>query len=101
MSCCTKKDEELLMYEARNIPTQNEDDSIDITPKKMPNAMYRKITQMLDAKTVENEKGEINIKGVIKVQAFIRKVIARLSVKDQIEIRDSYRMHARYFTRQE
>ena len=43
----------------------------------------------------------VSLLAVIKVQAFMRKVLARISIRDQIEVRESYRMHARYFTRQE
>ena len=42
-----------------------------------------------------------NIKSIIKVQAFIRRVLNRNKIKDAIELRDMYRMHARYFTREE
>ena len=42
-----------------------------------------------------------NIKSVIRIQAFMRRVLSRKAIKDYIEMRDTYRMHARYFTRDE
>lgn len=44
---------------------------------------------------------QLNIKSVIKLQAFMRRVIAQINIRDRIENRDMYRMHARYFVRDE
>ena len=38
---------------------------------------------------------------LIKMQAFFRRVLSRKAIRDCIEIRDMYRMHARYFARVE
>ena len=43
----------------------------------------------------------LNVKSVIKLQAFIRRCLNRNMIKEAIEMRDMYRMHARYFTRDE
>ncbi len=43
----------------------------------------------------------LNIKSIIKLQAFIRLLLNRNMIKEAIELRDIYRMHARYFTREE
>ena len=42
-----------------------------------------------------------NVESIIKIQAFIRRCISRKAIKECIEMRDMYRMHARYFTRDE
>ena len=42
-----------------------------------------------------------NIKSIIRVQAFFRRCISRKAIRECIEMRDMYRMHARYFTREE
>jgi len=42
-----------------------------------------------------------NVKSIIMVQAFVRRLISRKAIKECIEQRDMYRMHARYFTRDE
>ena len=42
-----------------------------------------------------------NIKSIIRVQAFVRRCISRKAIRECIEMRDMYRMHARYFTREE
>ena len=42
-----------------------------------------------------------NIQSIIRIQAFIRRCISRKAIKECIEMRDMYRMHARYFTRDE
>ena len=42
-----------------------------------------------------------NVQSIIKIQAFIRRCISRKAIKECIEMRDMYRMHARYFTRDE
>lgn len=44
---------------------------------------------------------QLNIKSVIKLQAFMRRVIAQINTRDRIQMRDMYRMHARYFSREE
>jgi len=44
---------------------------------------------------------QLNIKSVIKLQAFMRRVIAQINIRDRIENRDMYRVHARYFVREE
>ena len=44
---------------------------------------------------------QANIKSIIRVQAFVRRLISRKAIKECIEQRDMYRMHARYFTRDE
>lgn len=42
-----------------------------------------------------------NISSIIRIQAFFRKVLARDAIRECIEMRDTYRMHARYFAREE
>ena len=42
-----------------------------------------------------------NIKSVIRIQAFVRRILSRKAIKEYVEMRDTYRMHARYFTRDE
>lgn len=42
-----------------------------------------------------------NIKSIIRVQAFFRRCISKKAIKECVEMRDMYRMHARYFTRDE
>ena len=42
-----------------------------------------------------------NIVNVIKLQALARRLLARLRVKERTALRDIYRMHARYFMREE
>ena len=44
---------------------------------------------------------QANIKSIIRVQAFFRRCISRKAIRECIEMRDMYRMHARYFTRDE
>jgi len=41
------------------------------------------------------------VRSIIRVQAFIRRCISRKAIRECIEMRDMYRMHARYFTRDE
>jgi len=42
-----------------------------------------------------------NIASIIKLQAFFRRVLSRKAIRDCVEMRDMYRMHARYFARSE
>ena len=42
-----------------------------------------------------------NLGTIIRLQAFIRRFISRKAIRECIEMRDMYRMHARYFTREE
>lgn len=42
-----------------------------------------------------------NIRSIIKLQSFIRRLRARKHIKEKTTMRDMYRMHARYFAREE
>jgi hypothetical protein len=44
---------------------------------------------------------QTNIEMIIKIQAFFRRVLSKKAIRDCIEMRDMYRMHARYFAREE
>ena len=44
---------------------------------------------------------QTNIVVIIKIQAFVRRFLSRKAIKSVVETRDMYRMHARYFQREE
>lgn len=43
----------------------------------------------------------MNIACIIKIQAWCRRILSKKAIRDCVEMRDMYRMHARYFAREE
>ena len=44
---------------------------------------------------------QLSIKMIVRLQSFMRRTLAKRAIKDFVEVRDTYRMNSRYFTREE